>query len=66
MPKEANVNYLRTILMHKSNSKESISLFAYGVILNNNETMGALADKFKHKIKGNKGLEVQIATLASF
>ena len=37
--------------MRKSNSKDSVFLFAYGVILNNNETMGALCEKFKHKMK---------------
>lgn len=49
---QANVHYLRTFITGKySNSKDSVFLFAYGNILNNNETMKVLRDKFNTKIK---------------
>jgi hypothetical protein len=61
------VHYLRTFITGKySSSKDSIFLFAYGNILNNHDTMRALRERFLAKIRENKGIEIQIAAMASF
>jgi Zn-dependent M16 (insulinase) family peptidase len=67
VPKTANVHYLRTFINGRfSNSKESIFLFCYGSTLNNNETMESIYKKFKAKINERTGIEIQVASMASF
>jgi hypothetical protein len=61
------VHYLRTFITGKySSSKDSIFLFAYGNILNNHDTMKALRERFHNKMRDHKGIEIQIASMASF
>ena len=67
MPASANVHYLRTFISDRyANSKDSSFLFAYGNILNNNESMESIQNKFRSRLSAKKGLEIQIASMASF
>lgn len=61
------MHYLRTFITGKySSSKDSVFLFAYGSLLNNNETMRTLRERFESKVSEGKGIEIQIASMASF
>jgi hypothetical protein len=67
VPATASVHYLRTFISGRyTNSKDSIFLFAYGCILNNNESMQALHNRFLSRLSPSNGLEIQVATMASF
>jgi hypothetical protein len=39
-----------------TNSKDSLFFFSYGATLNNNDKVDALCERFKNKIKEEKGL----------
>ena len=61
------VRQLLARLKHELNlsPNDSLFLYAYGSILNSEETIGNISDKFKGKI-GDGKLELQYAEMASF
>lgn len=70
IPSSYTISQLRTYLQNKlfphDSQETSFFLFAYGCILNNQEIIANIYEKFKDHVMGNKTLEIKYAEMSSF